>query len=91
MVKTGGTVTGSARYPKLLASNTRTAKEIIKSTWKACTAIDPGDPEERTFVVDAIISNPASMGHIHVAEALGVPLHIMFPQPWYYGKLMVML
>ena len=25
------------------------------------------------------------MTHIHVAEALGVPLHIMFPQPWYYG------
>jgi UDP:flavonoid glycosyltransferase YjiC (YdhE family) len=25
------------------------------------------------------------MNHIHVAEALGVPLHIMFPQPWYYG------
>jgi UDP:flavonoid glycosyltransferase YjiC (YdhE family) len=25
------------------------------------------------------------MGHIHVAEALGVPCHIMFPQPWYYG------
>lgn len=25
------------------------------------------------------------MTHIHVAEALGIPLHIMFPQPWYYG------
>lgn len=25
------------------------------------------------------------MGHVHVAEALGVPCHIMFPQPWYYG------
>ena len=24
-------------------------------------------------------------GHIHVAEALGIPCHIMFPQPWYYG------
>ena len=25
------------------------------------------------------------MGHIHVCEALGIPLHIMFPQPWYYS------
>ena len=24
------------------------------------------------------------MGHIHVCDALGIPLHIMFPQPWYY-------
>ncbi|GAB9477736.1 Sterol 3-beta-glucosyltransferase, partial [Globisporangium polare] len=29
-----------------------------------------------------IISNPVTYGHIHVAERLGVPLHIMFPQPW---------
>lgn len=86
MVKTGGTVYGSARNPKFLASNTRMVKEIIKSTWKACTEIDPNDPEETPFLVDAIVSNPATMGHIHVAEALGVPLHIMFPQPWYYGK-----
>ena len=26
-----------------------------------------------------------AMGHIHVCEALGIPLHIMFPQPWYYS------
>ena len=32
-----------------------------------------------------IIANPPVMGHIHVSEALGIPLHIMFPQPWYYG------
>ena len=32
-----------------------------------------------------VIANPPVMGHIHVCEALGIPLHIMFPQPWYYG------
>ncbi|KAL9182657.1 LOW QUALITY PROTEIN: hypothetical protein ACHAXT_013309 [Thalassiosira profunda] len=37
------------------------------------------------FVADAVIANPPSIGHIHVCEALGIPLHIMFPQPWYYG------
>lgn len=39
----------------------------------------------RTFVADAVIANPPCMGHIHVCEALAIPLHIMFPQPWYYG------
>ncbi|ETL87687.1 hypothetical protein L917_13169 [Phytophthora nicotianae] len=38
----------------------------------------PGKP----FQAQAIIANPVSYGHIHVAERLGVPLHIMFPQPW---------
>jgi UDP:flavonoid glycosyltransferase YjiC (YdhE family) len=36
----------------------------------------------RTFVPDAIISNPVTYAHIHCAEALGIPLHMMFPQPW---------
>lgn len=85
MVKTSGNVIGMSKNPKLLVSNTRMVKEIIKSTWKACTEVDPSDENETPFVVDAIISNPATMGHIHVAEALAVPLHIMFPQPWYYG------
>lgn len=34
------------------------------------------------FVADAVIANPPCIGHIHVCEALGIPLHIMFPQPW---------
>lgn len=30
------------------------------------------------FVADLIIANPPSFAHIHCAEKLGVPLHIMF-------------
>lgn len=30
------------------------------------------------FVADAIIANPPSFAHIHVAEKLGIPLHMMF-------------
>jgi hypothetical protein len=65
-------------------ANLAMVKEILKSTWPACT--DPGNSPEGPFTTDLIISNPPTNGHIHVAEALGVPLHIMFPQPWYYGK-----
>ena len=30
------------------------------------------------FAADAIISNPPAFAHIHVAEALGIPLHMSF-------------
>jgi hypothetical protein len=36
------------------------------------------DPAHKPFVCDAIIANPPSFAHIHVAEKLGVPLHLMF-------------
>ena len=36
----------------------------------------------RPFRAQAIISNPVTYGHVHCAEALGIPLHLMFPQPW---------
>ncbi len=38
----------------------------------------PGDPRDRPFVADAIIANPPSFAHIHIAEKLGIPLHMMF-------------
>lgn len=42
----------------------------------------PGNPDARPFVADAIIANPPSFAHIHIAEKLGVPLHMMFTMPW---------
>ncbi|KAL0360388.1 UNVERIFIED_CONTAM: Sterol 3-beta-glucosyltransferase UGT80B1 [Sesamum radiatum] len=46
----------------------------------SCTEPDPitGEP----FRAQAIIANPPAYGHAHVAEALGVPLHIFFTMPW---------
>jgi hypothetical protein len=35
-------------------------------------------PTERPFIADAIIANPPSFAHIHIAEKLGIPLHLMF-------------
>ncbi|KAL3840114.1 hypothetical protein ACJIZ3_024705 [Penstemon smallii] len=55
-------------------------KAIIESLLPACTEPDPmtGEP----FRAQAIIANPPAYGHAHVAEALGVPLHIFFTMPW---------
>jgi hypothetical protein len=38
-----------------------------------------GDPAgNKPFIADAIIANPPSFGHVHCAEKLGIPLHLMF-------------
>jgi len=55
---------------------------ILASTWAACTEPDPDHPDARPFVADAVIANPPSQAHIHVAQALHAPLHIMFTMPW---------
>ena len=39
-------------------------------------------PSARPFVADCIIANPPSFAHIHCAEKLGIPLHIMFTMPY---------
>ncbi len=56
--------------------------QILASTWAACTEPDPGRSGGLPFVADAVIANPPSQGHIHVAQALYAPLHIMFTMPW---------
>ena len=53
--------------------------QIMKSTWFACTAND--DETGKSFRPDVIIANPISYGHIHCAEKLQIPLHIVFTMP----------
>ncbi|KAI5367462.1 putative UDP-glucuronosyl/UDP-glucosyltransferase, ubiquitin interacting [Septoria linicola] len=36
----------------------------------------------KPFVADCIIANPPSFAHVHCAEKLGIPLHIMFTMPY---------
>ncbi|KAJ7254670.1 hypothetical protein B0H12DRAFT_1202254 [Mycena haematopus] len=34
------------------------------------------------FVAEAIIANPPSFAHIHCAQALGIPVHLVSTMPW---------
>ncbi|KAH9208747.1 hypothetical protein DL95DRAFT_527244 [Leptodontidium sp. 2 PMI_412] len=54
--------------------------DVLEGCWKSC--IEPDLLTKRPFVADAIIANPPSYAHVHCAQALGVPLHLMFTMPW---------
>jgi hypothetical protein len=90
-VQSGGNLMGEIQQgvqePSVLAAKDAMVKSICKSCWGAVTGVDPyleifedAYQAKTPFVADAVIANPPCMGHIHVCEALGIPLHIMFPQ-----------
>ncbi|KAL5120460.1 hypothetical protein ACEQ8H_001750 [Pleosporales sp. CAS-2024a] len=56
----------------------------LKQTVEEWMGVEDQLPEQlkKPFVADAIIANPPAFGHIHCAEKLGVPLHMMFTMPW---------
>ncbi|KAK6208154.1 hypothetical protein LQW54_007062 [Pestalotiopsis sp. IQ-011] len=65
--------------------------EMFDGFWRACTSATDNEKdtqnlrmmgERAPFVADAIIANPPSFAHIHCAEALGIPLHLMFTFPY---------
>lgn len=55
-------------------------KTILEGCWRSCTT--PSPASGRPFVANAIIANPPAFAHIHCAQALGIPLHLMFTMPW---------
>lgn len=54
--------------------------EMLEGCWEACIRPDP--ITGRPFVAEAIIANPPSFAHVHCAQALSVPVHMMFTMPW---------
>ncbi|KAL3421045.1 glycosyltransferase family 28 domain-containing protein [Phlyctema vagabunda] len=65
--------------------------EMFDGFWKSCINASDGvhDVQNRKmmadkhpFIADAIIANPPSFAHIHCAERLGIPLHLMFTFPY---------
>lgn len=55
-------------------------KTILMRSYLACHVAN--EVTRRPFGADAIIANPPAFAHIHVAEALGLPLLISFTMPW---------
>ncbi|KAF3019889.1 hypothetical protein E8E15_001620 [Penicillium rubens] len=53
---------------------------MLDGCWRSCIEDDP--VTNQPFVADAIIANPPSFAHVHCAQALGVPVHLMFTMPW---------
>jgi len=84
IVKTGGRIvpTRPAQLWEDVPKKRAMIAEILASTWRACTEPDPEQPGARPFRADAIVANPPSYGHMHCAEALHVPLHMIFTMPW---------
>lgn len=54
--------------------------EMLRGCWKSC--VEPDPKSSKPFVANAIIANPPSFAHLHCAQALGIPVHIMFTMPW---------
>jgi sterol 3beta-glucosyltransferase len=84
IVKTGGRIvpTRLAQIVEDVPKKRAMIAEILASTWRACTEADPERPDAAAFGADVILANPPSYGHIHCAEALHVPLHMIFTMPW---------
>ncbi|KAJ5591949.1 uncharacterized protein N7459_002318 [Penicillium hispanicum] len=98
MVKNPGLLPGLGTIRSgAILKRRREMKEIINGCWRACFEMGDGthlhqikedpwsdevDYRRRPFVADAIIANPPSLAHIHCAQRLGIPLHIMFTMPW---------
>ena len=53
---------------------------MLDGFWHSCLQPDP--VTDLPFVADAIIANPPSFAHVHCAQALGIPVHMMFTMPW---------
>ncbi|KAF4770786.1 hypothetical protein HAV15_013022 [Penicillium sp. str.  len=54
--------------------------EILNGCWDSC--LKPDQNDMKPFMADAIIANPPSFAHVHCAQALGIPVHLMFTMPW---------
>lgn len=93
MVKNPGLMPGfDAMFNGDIGKRRKEIAEIISGCWRSCFEAGDGTGVPVTdanfdatqlegvkpFVADAIIANPPSFAHIHCAEKLGIPLHLMF-------------
>ncbi|KAJ6998177.1 sterol 3-beta-glucosyltransferase UGT80B1-like isoform X3 [Populus alba x Populus x berolinensis] len=69
--------------PGEISTQRKQLKAIIESLLAACT--EPDMETGMPFKAQAIIANPPAYGHVHVAEALRIPIHIFFTMPWTFS------
>ena len=53
----------------------RAVAENLRECWKSCFELISGS---KPFIADVIIANAPSLAHIHCAEKLCIPVHIMY-------------
>ena len=80
MVKHPGLMPSFAALTKGRVSERRRITYVmLEGCWRSC--IEPAEDSiisKKPFIADAIIANPPSFAHIHCAQKLSIPLHIMF-------------
>lgn len=81
MVKNPGLIPNmkSLREGEIKAKR-RMVHDMLYGCWSAC--VEPDPDSDIPFVANAIISNPPTFAHIHCAQALSIPLHMVFTMPW---------
>jgi len=90
MIKNPGIMPGSMKEIQASRAN---MENIVFGSWNAVSCPESVvttiaeetagiEKESPPWHTDAIISNPPTYGHYHVAERLGVPLHLYFTMPW---------
>ncbi|SMR43651.1 unnamed protein product [Zymoseptoria tritici ST99CH_3D1] len=92
MVKNPGLIPNLQTIREGEIQRRRTAMgEMFEGMWRSCTNVTDDERDamnlkmmgdKHPFIADAIIANPPSMAHVHIAERLGIPLHIMFTFPY---------
>ncbi|KAI9148415.1 glycosyltransferase family 1 protein [Paramyrothecium foliicola] len=81
MVKNPGLI---PKLASLRAGDVQKKRKMVATMLEGCwgSCVEPDPRSGRPFVANAIIANPPSFAHIHCAQALGIPLHLMFTMPW---------
>ena len=62
-----------------ISERRRSTYVMLQGCWRSC--IEPAEDSticKKPFTADVIIANPPSFAHIHCAQKLSIPLHIMF-------------
>lgn len=75
----------------VIDKQTKAISKILDGCWRSCFRVCDCSNSRKNkhcrmascemkvpFIADVIIANPPSFAHIHCAEKLGIPLHIMF-------------